>query len=274
MDGVVTRGISYDVIIHILDWLRDDYCSLYHSSLASRTFRDAAAALLYRKVTYSPSHHTAIHALDLRPRDDLVKGFFLSARLPHNAIFVRRLEISGFLSRRPPPLNKFPAQLKAAIECWPNVQTVVFVPRLYHELTFTDALPLLLHLSALRDLTVNGACTSDALAPVLVQVHGLESLAIESPSRAILQLLPDWLAALRPTMRKLHLTGSCGSVTPGVLRSFIPHLQEASSFALGLSYSLTDDDVFNFCSQLPHLRSLELRYYLVSPHILAQLTDM
>ncbi len=57
--------------------------------------------------------------------------------------------------------------------------------------------------------------------------------------------------------------GSCGSITPGVLRSFVPHLQSVSSFALGLSYSLTDDDVFNFWTSLPHLTSLEFRYYLV-----------
>ena len=57
---------------------------------------------------------------------------------------------------------------------------------------------------------------------------------------------------------------NCGSVTPGVLRSFLPHLQAITSFALGLSYSLTDDDVFAFCEDLPSLRALELRYYLVS----------
>ncbi len=67
--------------------------------------------------------------------------------------------------------------------------------------------------------------------------------------------------------------GSCGSITPGVLRSFVPHLQLVSSFALGLSYSLTDDDVFAFWTSLPHLRSLDFRYYLVCPLILALSTD-
>ena len=57
---------------------------------------------------------------------------------------------------------------------------------------------------------------------------------------------------------------NCGSVTPGVLRAFLPHLREITSFALGLSYSLTDDDVFAFCEDLPSLEILELRYYLVS----------
>ncbi|TFK88123.1 hypothetical protein K466DRAFT_489557 [Polyporus arcularius HHB13444] len=268
-------NLSYDVIIRILDWLRDDYLSLYYCSLASRTFSDAAATLLYRKVTYSPSQSTVHRVLDLRQRDDFLTGFFASARLSHNATRVRRLEISGYLSARPPPLNKFPEQLSAAVEYWPNLQTVVFAPALYHDSTFTDALPLLLRLSALRELTVNGACTNDALAPVLVQVRGLESLAIQSPSRAVLQLLPEWLAALRPTLRKLHFSGSCGSITPGVLRSFVPHLQSVSSFALGLSYSLTDDDVFAFWTSLPHLTSLEFRYYLqLRPSIIPRLPNL
>ena len=119
----------------------------------------------------------------------------------------------GYLSVRPPPLNKFPAQLKAAVECWPNLQTVFFAPAQYHESTFVDTLPLLLRLSALRDLTVNGACANDALASVLVQLRGIESLEIQSPGRAILQFLPDWLAALRPTLRKLHLTVPTHPVT-------------------------------------------------------------
>ena len=40
-----------------------------------------------------------------------------------------------------------------------------------------------------------------------------------------------------------------------------------TSFALGLSYSLTDDDVFTFWADLPRLQSLEFRYYLVRLHI-------
>ena len=57
--------------------------------------------------------------------------------------------------------------------------------------------------------------------------------------------------------------GNCGSITPGVLRSFLPPVQNVHSLSLGLSYSLTDEDVFTFLGQLPHLESLDLTYYLV-----------
>ena len=56
--------------------------------------------------------------------------------------------------------------------------------------------------------------------------------------------------------------GNCGSVTPGVLRFFIPHIQDnLRALTLGLSYSLTDDDVFTSLGNLPNLKRIHLRYY-------------
>ncbi|KAI0742435.1 hypothetical protein C8Q80DRAFT_1188375 [Daedaleopsis nitida] len=254
-----TGAFFYDLLMHILDFLRDDYLSLYRCSLVDRTFRDSASTYLYRSVTYSPEFSPV---LDLKKRNEFVEGFFASSRLSHNASLVRRVTISGFLSPRPPPLNKLSDQLKAAIESWPNIQTLVLAPKQYHESIFTEILPMLLNFPVLRDLTVNASCTNEDQAPILAQLRDLESLTIVSPSRAILQRLPEWLVELRPTLRKLHLTNSCGSVTPGVLRSFLQPLQNTTSFALGLSYSLTDDDVFQFWTDLPNLEDLEFRYYL------------
>ena len=56
---------------------------------------------------------------------------------------------------------------------------------------------------------------------------------------------------------------NCGSVTPGVLRSLIPFGSNIRTFTLGLSYSLTHQDVFDFLEKLPNLRELDLQYYLV-----------
>ncbi|KIM89934.1 hypothetical protein PILCRDRAFT_812717 [Piloderma croceum F 1598] len=59
------------------------------------------------------------------------------------------------------------------------------------------------------------------------------------------------------------IQNNCGSITPAILRSFIPHLRpRVRSVSLGLSYSLTDDDVFAFLNELPELTSVELQYYL------------
>lgn len=61
-------SLSYDVLILVLGWFRDDYSSLCAVSLVNHTFREASATYLYRKVTYSPEFSPV---LDLRKRDDL-----------------------------------------------------------------------------------------------------------------------------------------------------------------------------------------------------------
>ena len=56
---------------------------------------------------------------------------------------------------------------------------------------------------------------------------------------------------------------NCGSVTPGVLRSLAPPLINIRGFTLGLSYSLTNDDIFTFLNELTQLQDLQLYYYIV-----------
>ena len=57
---------------------------------------------------------------------------------------------------------------------------------------------------------------------------------------------------------------NCGSVTPGVLKSLIPHVRlNIRTLTLGLSYSLTNDDIFSFLGELPNLKWLQLHYYWV-----------
>ncbi|KAF8797659.1 hypothetical protein BYT27DRAFT_6926094 [Phlegmacium glaucopus] len=114
---------------------------------------------------------------------------------------------------------------------------------------------------------MNASCTGDAKAPALVELCGLKKLTLYSPGRAILQLLPDWLRSLSGTLQELHLKGNCGSVTPGVLRFFIPHIQDnLHALTLGLSYSLTDEDVFTCLGNLPNLNRIQLRYYWQMKH--------
>lgn len=67
------------------------------------------------------------------------------------------------------------------------------------------------------------------------------------------------------SQRTVLCQDNCGSVTPGVLRSFLPHVSEnLKGFSLGLSYSITDEDIFTFLGQLPNLEHLRLRNYWVS----------
>ena len=52
-------------------------------------------------------------------------------------------------------------------------------------------------------------------------------------------------------------------MTPGVLRALVPLLQKITAISLGLSYSITDDDLFDFLGQLESLESAQLQHYLV-----------
>lgn len=48
-----------------------------------------------------------------------------------------------------------------------------------------------------------------------------------------------------------------------MLRSFLPHLLNVNSFALGLTYSVTNDDLHSFLGGLSNLTHLHLHYYWV-----------
>jgi hypothetical protein len=146
---------------------------------------------------------------------------FQSATLPQNASYVLSLEVSGkeaitdtshsvltrigFISPRPPPRNTLPETIANAIAKFVNLSRVIFAPLTFHEDLFAQTLRILPDLRSLTDLTVNQSCTSDLLVPKLVEVNGLKKLTLFNPGRAILQLLPDWLRRLSPTLTELHL---------------------------------------------------------------------
>ncbi|KAF8637140.1 hypothetical protein AX17_003044 [Amanita inopinata Kibby_2008] len=198
-------------------------------------------------------------------------SMFTSGCLPQYAPLVEELRISGFLSPRPPPLNSLPTTLSNAVQNFHKLRAITLTPALYHEDVFTQTLHALKNISTLTDLTVNSSCIDAPRAPLIVQIHGLDRLEMRDPTRAILDALPEWLDRLSGTLKGLHLKDNCGSITPGVLHALaLPRLQDnLCALSLGLSYSLTHDDVFRFLNNFPQLEELELRYYwqLKSPSV-------
>ncbi|TFK67993.1 hypothetical protein BDN72DRAFT_67019 [Pluteus cervinus] len=125
-----------------------------------------------------------------------------------------------------------------------------------------DALPIETADIHLQSLVVGTASVHEKCAPILGRIRGLEELTIYNPSRALLNILPEWLDELND-LTGLYLKNNCGSITPGVLQSLLPHIQaKLKAFTLGLSYSLTNENVWNFLSKLESLEWLQLRYYL------------
>ncbi|TFK29095.1 hypothetical protein FA15DRAFT_664410 [Coprinopsis marcescibilis] len=252
----------YDLILCSLQFHGDDYGMLERCALVSRDFNRAASSLLYRRVVLSPP--LRLHQLDLRkasPIDSLTN--LLSAVLPRYAPLVLGLEISGFLSERGPPRNTLNSVISDAVEKFTNLNSIKFIPNRYHPDFFVDSLKMLPGLASLQELCVNASCTDDeAKVQTLTQLRGLRKLALHSPGRLILQTLPAWLERLQTTLDELHLLDNCGSITPGVLKSFLPHLSERlKAFSMGLSYSISDDDISAFVDGLPELQQLQLTYY-------------
>ncbi|KAG5643186.1 hypothetical protein DXG03_001390 [Asterophora parasitica] len=186
-----------------------------------------------------------------------------SACISRHAPLVVELVITGFISTRIPPLYIFCDTLASAIEKFTNLSKITLCPSTFHETFLAKSLEILPSLTHLRDLTVNSSCMGSETVPLLVQINQLCKLTLHSPGRLILNALPEWLERLSPTLIGLHLKDNCGSITPGVLNSFVPHIREhLRELTLGLSYSLTDDDVFTALTQIPNLERLQLLYYL------------
>ncbi|CAA7262648.1 unnamed protein product [Cyclocybe aegerita] len=276
----MAKFLNFDLIARVIELCRDDYGLLYHCSLVNWEFNRAASRMLYAHVVISPMFKPV---LNLRDTSSIPENSnFPSAILSRNASYVLVLEISGYISPRSPPRNTIAQTIASSLLLFTSLQTVILTPATYHEELFSPSIPLLiarntipeeqgdggpsLNLSPLASLVVNASCTDDAHAPDLVKISHLRKIGLVSPGRKILELLPTWLKRLErePSrgVKELHLKANCGSVTPGVLKAILPHIQNSvQALTLGLSYSLTNDDVFGFISQLHHLRHLELRYY-------------
>ncbi|XP_006455885.1 hypothetical protein AGABI2DRAFT_210518 [Agaricus bisporus var. bisporus H97] len=269
MDPHVANDLPNDILIIVLQSLWNDYHSLFQCALVNHAFYQAASKFLYRKVVLSP-RYVRIPSQDGGSDSSNLE----SATLPSYARFVEIIEISRYLSCRPPPANYLSEIILDAITQFKNLRVAIFTPITFHEDVFTDAVDIP---PILQELVVNTSCTDEVRAPLLIQITGLSKLSIHSPTRAILQLLSDWLRRLSDTLTELHLKDNCGSVTPGVLRSFMPLLERnIQSLSIGLSYSLTDEDIFSVLHHLQNLRKVELRYYwqLRQPRTLPRLARL
>ncbi|KAF8904781.1 hypothetical protein CPB84DRAFT_1677109 [Gymnopilus junonius] len=253
--------LVYDIIARMMEICRDDYDLLARCALVNWEFNQAASRMLYWHVVISPAFSPVLNLRDTGAISE--SSNFSSACLPRNARYVTTFEVSGHISPRPPPRNTLPEKISNALSIFVNLVSIRFTPKTYHDNLFQDSgIPALLNLKNLTELSVNTSCTDGAHAPKLVEIVGLRKLTLYSPGRTILELLPAWIERLCKSLVELHLRDNCGSITPGVLKSFVPHIEQSlQAFTLGLSYSLTDDDVFTFLGHIKNLKHLELMYY-------------
>ncbi|KAF9269346.1 hypothetical protein L218DRAFT_432966 [Marasmius fiardii PR-910] len=288
--------LPYDVLLHLLEF--SDANQLFHVSLVSQEWNSAASKLLYSSVTLSPHFSSQEHDNNGLPS---CPSQFMSALSPKYATFVRELRVGGFLSKEEPSRNELYRVLQEALKSFTSLQAVAFLPKYWPDDLFREPLKLLQSCHSLKILAINSSCFDDELALALAispadnpsalasiaegeedeeedqfesspppltkaelvsRITGLTTLTLSNPTRKILQvLIPYWLSSLSDTLLELYLLHNCGSVTPGVLSSALPHLQTIRALSIGLSYSLTDHHVFTSLAQLPCLQTLALNYY-------------
>ncbi|KAF7331174.1 hypothetical protein MSAN_02436000 [Mycena sanguinolenta] len=219
--------IQNDLLCLILDLLKDDKLTLCRCCLVNQEFNHIASKLLYSEVVLNirPSVIAFASSTSPRPRSRYEKfcnALLASASLPQNAPNVKVLRIKGY----PDSLSE---ALLPAVKTFENLQTVEIMPDKSEDDLFTPILAELENRPSLVDLHVNSACMDETNAPLLTRIEGLRTLGLERPNRIILLLLLDWLGRLT-SLRELHLTRDCGSITPGVLRSFVPFLANITAF--------------------------------------------
>jgi hypothetical protein len=166
------------------------------------------------------------------------------------------------LSERPSTVNKQANLLRDATKSFADFTCVKITPVTYNGDALVGIVEELSRRTNIRKLTINSSCMDENKMSSLANMSTMDTLSLIDPTRAALDILPTWLAKLK-LLRHLHLTGNCGSVTPGVLRALTPQSSSIRSLSLGLSYSLTHDDVFAALLELPELTYLRLRYYHV-----------
>ncbi|KAF7316182.1 hypothetical protein MIND_00136400 [Mycena indigotica] len=243
--------LPLDLLPLVLDHISEDRTTLLKCLLTNSQFKRATASILYSQVVLRPKYGQTTGILDR----------LLSATLHCYAPFVHSFSVQGLLLENVVASFPIAETLLAAIKAFVNLKTLELVPDIYPDDFFTPILQQALELSSLQILRVNSSCMSEADSAILANLVRLRVLELRSPTRAILNILPDWLTKM-DQLTELHLTSNCGSVTPGVLRQLVPLLQNVTAIALGLSYSIIDDDLLEFLGSLPNLKSAQLQHYL------------
>ncbi|KAF9074407.1 hypothetical protein BDP27DRAFT_1359508 [Rhodocollybia butyracea] len=260
--------------------------ALYCCSLANRDLSEAAGMILYRSVNLHinqevesswtgetgklPHTEENENENDLPPTPHPLLSLVSYPDKLHK--YVRNLLVTGSLSMLTPgpTTNRLPALLATAIRILTSgseciLQTIRFIPERCHPGTFVESLKFAFDdEEKVRILAQIGSMSPDSGLM-------LRKITLENPTRILLQMLGGrldgnaeeaWLLRLQGNLLELHLTNNCGSITPGVLNSFVPYFHNLESFSIGISYSLEDKDVFAALSKLDKLKIIKVRWYL------------
>ena len=237
--------LPYDILRLILAGPEVDRTTLLNCSLVNKHFNHAASGVLYRKIVLSPEFFPVLDLRDsannpvgqfeyavLQPCSGLLSvsqqySIIQSSSIPTYAGYVSELVVSGaflpfalkfwsvliefycagHLSPRLPPRNPLGSLLSSAVRAYTNLCAITLAPQTFDPGVFSEVLNALKDPARppLQKLTVNTSCTGESQAHILAQIQGLRELGLQDATRAVLQLLPEWLGKLSATLVALHL---------------------------------------------------------------------
>lgn len=96
-------------------------------------------------------------------------------------------------------------QLREAAPRWTELTSVTLHPAGCPSKFFSETLQILQGFSQIRHLAVNYTCMDETTAKILVQFNNLVTVVLFDPTRALLELITEWLSRLSPTLDCLHL---------------------------------------------------------------------
>ncbi|KAF8519374.1 hypothetical protein BU17DRAFT_90081 [Hysterangium stoloniferum] len=247
-----------ELIEQIIYFLDGDIQTLSVCAVVCHVFNQISTPLLYKRIHVSPPN------IEVAWQDTLGRKPFATSRLPSHAGYIEEFTLDGDLTKIRPfrqmsisIIDKIPGALQA----WRNLRKVTLKPHQASGTALQNIIKALRTCPSLKSITVNDLVMGEDIVPDLVELCDLEEITLLNPTRDILMALIDWIGRMRSTITALHLLNNCGSLTPGILRKLTPHLCILESLSIGISYSLTDADIFSCLSELPKLKSLQLQYY-------------
>ncbi|KZT25081.1 hypothetical protein NEOLEDRAFT_1148317 [Neolentinus lepideus HHB14362 ss-1] len=298
MTSVSASLTSPDILLHVLHHLFvvNDYPSILSCALVNRAFNACSKTYLYRHVAFigGGGRRRALKFRRIPSRQSNLRidaeRHLRSSLLPENAPYVKHLYVSELA---------FP-QVYEAIQTFPSLRSLSLSPEVSDDVkTFLSLLansPQVTN-DTLSVLEVWEACFAEpeyGLPSAIGGIHSiaeedeasevqdtvqrdkssaellmdiaptsLESLIIHNPKTILLSNLSTWINKLG-TLKRISLIDNAGPVTPTMLSSLVSTLSAVriQELALGLSYSLTDTNLFMALNQLQELKELTVTYYL------------
>ncbi|TDL27713.1 hypothetical protein BD410DRAFT_781591 [Rickenella mellea] len=189
---VSADNLNFDVLTQIFAYLYGN--DLVSVSLVSRSFLTSVTPKLYQTLVFCQSQAKRY------PR--IFSPFTTILARPELATHVRTCDISAIANYKGRPHQQFMSECITALEKCQNLS------RFYCTLNVLPSFLLVLtKKSRLEDIRVR-ASLEISQSKLLVEMKGLQSVALDSPSWSLMNLLPDWLGSMSPSLTHLTITRS------------------------------------------------------------------